>query len=106
MSANFTKAISVMFFSGLGVYMGVKFFEPMVIEQLRKDGNLRSDIPIPEFDENGDKIIAGINKKEVWSDFQKQLEANAQEKKPIGEVIESVKKKAAISAENNEKKDT
>ncbi|CAI4047002.1 Ecm19p SKDI_12G4160 [Saccharomyces kudriavzevii IFO 1802] len=37
----------------VGVYTGTKFFEPIVIDRLRKDGNLRTDVPIPEYDEEG-----------------------------------------------------
>lgn len=33
-----------------GIYMGTQFFGPLVIDQLKKDGNLRTDIDIPEFD--------------------------------------------------------
>lgn len=31
--------------------MGTQFFGPLVIDQLRKDGNLRTDINIPDFGE-------------------------------------------------------
>lgn len=40
----------------LGIYSGTKFFEPLVIESLEKEGNLRSDIPIPEYDSEGKPI--------------------------------------------------
>lgn len=36
--------------------MGIKFFEPLVIDQLNKDGNLRTDIPVPQYDSNGDPV--------------------------------------------------
>lgn len=39
------------------IYMGVNFFQPIVIEQLRKDGNLRRDIDLPKFDKDGNVII-------------------------------------------------
>lgn len=39
------------------IYMGVNFFQPIVIEQLRKDGNLRGDIDLPKFDKDGNVII-------------------------------------------------
>ncbi|QLQ80814.1 hypothetical protein HG537_0E01690 [Torulaspora globosa] len=42
--------------SAAGVWMGIKFFEPLVIDRLRQDGNLRTDIPVPEYDKNGDPI--------------------------------------------------
>lgn len=57
MAINGHRLLTVVVFAGLGVYSGVKFFEPLVVEQLRKDGNLRSDIEIPKFDEEGNKII-------------------------------------------------
>lgn len=62
MAVNGHKILTVVVFSLLGAYSGVKFFEPIIIEQLRKDGNLRTDIEIPEFDKNGDKIINGVDK--------------------------------------------
>lgn len=62
MAVNGNKILTVIVFSLLGAYSGVKFFEPIIIEQLRKDGNLRTDIDIPEFDKNGDKIINGVDK--------------------------------------------
>lgn len=42
--------------SAAGVWMGIKFFEPLVIDRLRQDGNLRTDIPVPEYDSNGDPV--------------------------------------------------
>ncbi|SMN22679.1 similar to Saccharomyces cerevisiae YLR390W ECM19 Putative protein of unknown function [Maudiozyma saulgeensis] len=39
------------------VYMGINFFQPIVVEQLRKDGNLRSDIDLPKFDKDGNVIV-------------------------------------------------
>ncbi|GAV47517.1 hypothetical protein ZYGR_0H03610 [Zygosaccharomyces rouxii] len=36
------------------IYMGAQFFEPIVVDQLRKDGNLRKDVEVPQFDENQD----------------------------------------------------
>ena len=40
------------------VYMGVNFFQPIVVEQLRKDGHLRTDIDVPKFDADGNIIVA------------------------------------------------
>ncbi|QLL33256.1 hypothetical protein HG536_0E01670 [Torulaspora globosa] len=42
--------------SAAGVWMGIRFFEPLVIDRLREDGNLRTDIPVPEYDSNGDPV--------------------------------------------------
>lgn len=39
------------------IYMGINFFQPIVIEQLRKDGNLRTDVDLPKFDKDGNVII-------------------------------------------------
>ncbi|CAB4256162.1 similar to Saccharomyces cerevisiae YLR390W ECM19 Putative protein of unknown function [Maudiozyma barnettii] len=39
------------------VYMGINFFQPIVVEQLRKDGNLRNDIDLPKFDKDGNVIV-------------------------------------------------
>ncbi|CAI4048390.1 hypothetical protein SUVZ_12G4150 [Saccharomyces uvarum] len=41
----------------VGIYTGTKFFEPIVIDRLRKDGNLRSDVPIPEYDRDGNLMV-------------------------------------------------
>lgn len=37
----------------VGVYTGTQFFEPIVLDRLKKDGNLRKDIEVPEYDEEG-----------------------------------------------------
>lgn len=39
------------------VYMGVNFFQPIVVEQLRKDGHLRTDIDVPKFDSDGNIVV-------------------------------------------------
>ncbi|GMM35290.1 Ecm19 protein [Saccharomycopsis crataegensis] len=49
---------------GVGIYTGNKFFTPLVVDQLQKDGNLRSDIPVPEFDADGNR-----------KDVQRELES-------------------------------
>ncbi|CCE92367.1 Ecm19p TDEL_0E01240 [Torulaspora delbrueckii] len=46
--------LSIGVVSAAGVWMGMRFFEPIVIDRLKKDGNLRTDIPVPEYDANGD----------------------------------------------------
>lgn len=38
------NALTVAVVSIASVYMGMKFFQPLVIQQLEKDGNLRPDI--------------------------------------------------------------
>ncbi|SCU77838.1 LAMI_0A02520g1_1 [Lachancea mirantina] len=40
----------------VGIYTGTQFFEPIVIERLKRDGNLRQDIEIPVYDEEGNPI--------------------------------------------------
>lgn len=47
------NAITVGIVSIISVYMGVNFFQPIVIERLRKDGNLRQDIDLPHFNPDG-----------------------------------------------------
>jgi hypothetical protein len=69
------RLLSILVFSGLGVYSGVKFFEPLVVEQLRKDGNLRGDIEVPQFDQNGERIIGGVDKSLELEKLRERLEA-------------------------------
>ncbi|KAG0670390.1 hypothetical protein C6P43_003087, partial [Kluyveromyces marxianus] len=33
------------------------FFEPIIIDQLKKDGNLRTDIDVPQYDEEGNPVL-------------------------------------------------
>lgn len=40
----------------VGIYTGTQFFEPIIINQLEKDGHLRSDIEIPRYTEDGNPI--------------------------------------------------
>lgn len=40
----------------VGVYTGTQFFEPIVLDRLKKDGNLRKDIEVPEYDEEGNPV--------------------------------------------------
>ncbi|SSD58378.1 uncharacterized protein SCODWIG_00139 [Saccharomycodes ludwigii] len=40
-----------------GIYTGTKFFEPIVIDQLKKDGNLRTDIEVPLYDDSGNPLV-------------------------------------------------
>ena len=47
---------AVIIASVAGVYSGTKFFEPIIIDQLRKDGNLRNDIEVPKYDEEGNPL--------------------------------------------------
>lgn len=43
--------------AAVSVYTGYTFFQPIVVEQLRKDGNLRQDIEVPQFDSEGNIIL-------------------------------------------------
>lgn len=74
MAVNGHRLLSVLVFSGLGVYSGVKFFEPLVVEQLRKDGNLRGDIDVPQFDKNGDRVVNGVDRSEEFEKLRERLE--------------------------------
>ncbi|ODV97014.1 hypothetical protein PACTADRAFT_1596 [Pachysolen tannophilus NRRL Y-2460] len=73
------QILTLGFVTCLGIYTGVKFFEPIVIEQLRKDGNLRSDIPIPNYDADGNLIIPkeigdNLGEGSKWDQVRKQNE--------------------------------
>lgn len=67
-------------FTGVGIYSGVRFFEPLVVDQLKKDGNLRTDVPVPQFDEKGQQIIQQ-DPTGPWKNLEGRLEAPASEKK-------------------------
>ncbi|ODV83892.1 hypothetical protein CANARDRAFT_29621 [[Candida] arabinofermentans NRRL YB-2248] len=110
MAPSAHNIISVLVFSGIGVYTGVKFFEPIIIEQLRKDGNLRSDIEIPEFDKDGNRIIGGLNKTDepsvknaFWDELRQKLELPANEKKNIKIDLADLNK--TVEEKNSDKKD-
>ncbi|KAG7888282.1 hypothetical protein KL936_003494 [Ogataea polymorpha] len=77
MSMNVNKAVTMAVFAAAGVYMGMKFFEPIVIEQLRKDGNLRTDIDVPHYDEDGNKLL-DQGKQVTWEAIRKESQAEQQ----------------------------
>ncbi|KAG7879476.1 hypothetical protein KL905_003127 [Ogataea polymorpha] len=77
MSMNVNKAVTMAVFAAAGVYMGMKFFEPIVIEQLRKDGNLRTDIDVPQYDEDGNKLL-DQGKQVTWEAIRKESQAEQQ----------------------------
>lgn len=41
----------------VGIYTGARFFEPIVVGQLEKDGHLRTDIGVPKYDSEGNIVI-------------------------------------------------
>ncbi|SGZ54398.1 CIC11C00000003448 [Sungouiella intermedia] len=51
MSGRGGKALTVMAAVAISWYTGVKFWQPLVIEQLKKDGNLRDDIYVNDKDD-------------------------------------------------------
>ncbi|CAG99261.1 Ecm19 [Kluyveromyces lactis] len=54
------RGMDVVIFSvicAIGVYTGTRFFEPIVIDQLKKDGGLRTDVEIPKYDEDGNPVL-------------------------------------------------
>ncbi|OUM55043.1 hypothetical protein BVG19_g4519 [[Candida] boidinii] len=52
-------------------------------DQLRRDGNLRDDIKIPEYDPEGNPIVNGRSTGETWDKLRQRLEAPAEEKADI-----------------------
>ncbi|AGO12408.1 AaceriAER054Wp [[Ashbya] aceris (nom. inval.)] len=50
------ELITVGIVSAFGIYSGVNFFEPIVVNQLRQDGHLRQDVKVPEFDADGNLL--------------------------------------------------
>ncbi|CDK24938.1 unnamed protein product [Kuraishia capsulata CBS 1993] len=73
MSRFLQKSVPLILFAGVGVYTGVKFFEPLVINQLEKDGNLRTDIPVPQYDSDGNRIFSGISAADVETCLSEQV---------------------------------
>ncbi|SCW01810.1 LAFE_0E07756g1_1 [Lachancea fermentati] len=61
----------------VGVYTGTQFFEPIVIDRLEKDGNLRKDIEIPQYDEEGNPLNpkSMLELRQELSKVQEQKEA-------------------------------
>lgn len=41
----------------VGIYTGARFFEPIVLGQLEKDGHLRKDVAVPKYDEDGNLVV-------------------------------------------------
>ncbi|AAS52738.1 AER054Wp [Eremothecium gossypii ATCC 10895] len=50
------ELITIGIVSAFGIYSGVNFFEPIVVNQLRQDGHLRQDVEVPEFDADGNLL--------------------------------------------------
>ncbi|EDO18725.1 hypothetical protein Kpol_1055p82 [Vanderwaltozyma polyspora DSM 70294] len=77
-----------------GIYGGTKFFEPIVIEQLSKDGNLRKDIEIPKYDNEGNPIEpkSVLNLRKEFENIQKEqsLQRGLQEQQPTIEKDSSI----------------
>ncbi|CCH58594.1 hypothetical protein TBLA_0A08040 [Henningerozyma blattae CBS 6284] len=40
----------------LGIYTGTLFFEPIILQQLEKDNNLKKGMQIPKYDSDGNPI--------------------------------------------------
>lgn len=47
------NAVTVGIVTLISIYMGVNFFQPIVVERLRNDGHLRQDIDVPNFNPDG-----------------------------------------------------
>ncbi|ODV73621.1 Ecm19p CYBJADRAFT_87316 [Cyberlindnera jadinii NRRL Y-1542] len=66
---NMFNASVIILTSFVGVWTGVRFFEPIVVEKLREDGALRQDMKFPKYDENGDPILPeGVKQPESLMD--------------------------------------
>ncbi|KAF6008252.1 hypothetical protein HII13_004036 [Brettanomyces bruxellensis] len=81
------RFMTLLIVCGIGVYTGVRFFEPIVVEGLEKHGTLRKDIDIPKFDSKGRRIYptsenegAEVSKESNWENFAKRLEAKPEDK--------------------------
>ncbi|CEP60419.1 Ecm19p LALA0_S01e10462g [Lachancea lanzarotensis] len=78
----------------VGIYTGTQFFEPIIIDRLRKDGNLRTDVEIPQYDEEGNPVSPKSmldlredmekiqqQQKGILSDLQQQQQQQLDQKK-------------------------
>ncbi|EGV66339.1 hypothetical protein CANTEDRAFT_117073 [Yamadazyma tenuis ATCC 10573] len=65
MSGNGIKALSFLLVGSISWYAGVKFWQPLIVEQLKKDGNLRTDVEIPEIE----------TQPESWEDVKSSIRA-------------------------------
>ncbi|ODQ76974.1 hypothetical protein BABINDRAFT_169496 [Babjeviella inositovora NRRL Y-12698] len=66
----------------VGVYTGVKFFGPIIIDQLEKDGNLRQDKKVPEMIRDASREMKENEEKlnSKWSEIRAQLELSKEQK--------------------------
>ncbi|QFZ27456.1 putative methylated-DNA-protein-cysteine methyltransferase [Clavispora lusitaniae] len=49
MSGRGGKALTLVAVGAIGWYTGVKFWQPIIVEQLKKDGNLRDDVYVKDY---------------------------------------------------------
>ncbi|SCU84317.1 LAFA_0D09296g1_1 [Lachancea sp. 'fantastica'] len=68
--------------SFVGIYTGTQFFEPIIIDRLRKDGNLRTDVEIPQYDEEGNPLApkSMLDLREEMEKIQQQQQQQQQQK--------------------------
>ncbi|KAL6943051.1 hypothetical protein ACO0RG_002035 [Hanseniaspora osmophila] len=71
-----------------GIYGGTKFFEPIVIDALKKENALRTDIPIPEYSDDGipvenEKSLANL-KTELNEIYEQSRRERGLEPKSLG----------------------
>jgi len=82
------RLMTILVVCGIGIYTGVRFFEPIVVEGLEKHGTLRKDIGIPKFDSKGRRIYptsendkgVEVQNGDKWESFAKRLEAKPEDK--------------------------
>ncbi|CCE61897.1 hypothetical protein TPHA_0B02250 [Tetrapisispora phaffii CBS 4417] len=69
----------------VGVYSGTRFFEPLVVDQLKRDGNLRSDIAIPEYDSEGNPV-----EPKSIRDLRKHIEEASADGKKMSDILQDL----------------
>lgn len=84
MSGRAGKAITVVAVGAIGWYTGVKFWQPLIVEQLKKDGNLKEGIYVRDYDDQPkswqdvkdtlSKILDPALKDEPREELQKDLQ--------------------------------
>ncbi|CUM54787.1 unnamed protein product [Debaryomyces tyrocola] len=90
MSSAGGKALTICLVAGLSWYTGVKFWQPLIIDRLQQDGNLRDDVYIRDTSDQP----------KSWSDLKEKVKTTLHPNDP------SIGKEELIKDFNKEKQET